>query len=83
MTALRSLTKEEWNDVRGLAATVTGYDPVNSPIKGQTTIQLLQSMKKLIDGADDAGALLIIDELVRREAYNTFIGVESKKRRRN
>lgn len=84
-TTLRKLSKEEWEDVRGLATVVTNYDPATSSIKGQTTVQILQTAIGSL-GANpialgDAKAILSL--LILREAYNTFVGVESKKRRKN
>lgn len=82
-TPLRKLTKAEWDDVRGLATTVTGYDPSTSAIKGMTTVQLLNSIKTYIDRTMYAEALDLVDALIKREAFNVFVGTEGKKRRRN
>lgn len=82
-TTMRKLTKEEWTDVRDLASTVTGYEPDTSGIKGQTTIQIVQSAIGHINAGDTGDGLALLETLVKREAFNTFIGVESKKRRKN
>jgi len=80
---LRKLTKEEWEEVRGLATTVTGYNPATSSIKGLTTIQIAQTAVTDIENNNATEAVTLLKLLVLREAYNTFIGVESKKRRKN
>jgi hypothetical protein len=82
-TTLRKLTKPEWDEVRSLATTVTSYDPSTSPIKGQTTVQIIQQAITDIQAGNLKAAQDTLGRLVLREAYNTFIGVESKKRRRN
>jgi hypothetical protein len=80
---LRKLSKPEWDDVRGLATTVTGYDPAVSPIKGKTTVQILNQIKVDLAGNAILEAEQTIDTLIKREAFNAFVGMEGKKRRRN
>ena len=82
-TPLRKLTKTEWDDIRGIATTVTSYDPSTSPIKGQTTVQVLNTIKTLNTQGDILGVETTIDYLIKREAFNAFVGIEGKKRRRN
>lgn len=81
--AQRKLTKEEWDDLRSLATTVTSYDPAKSPIKGQTTVQILNHVQKHLDNKEYAEVRELLNVLILREAYNAFIGVEGAKRRRN
>jgi hypothetical protein len=82
-TPLRKLTKTEWDDVRGLATTVTGYEPSTSTIKGQTTVQVLNDIKQHIMSGDYGVAEGLCNMLIKREAFNAFVGIEGKKRRRN
>ena len=82
-TTLRKLSKTEWDDVRGLATTVTGYDPSVSSIKGKTTVEVVNLIKQYITASDYISAEMYCDLLIKREAFNAFVGIEGKKRRRN
>ena len=79
-TSKARLTKEQWDDVRDLAATVTGYTGSASIIHGQTTPQIVRRALAHIDTGDYGEATDLLNALILREAFNTFVGVEAKKR---
>ena len=80
-TPLPKLSVSEWHDVKDLAATISSYDQAESPIKGKTSIQVLGEIKILLDTASYLQADDLIDWMIKREAYNQFVGIEGKRRR--
>lgn len=80
-TPLPKLSVTEWHDVKDLASTISSYAPGVSRIRGQTTIQVLTSIKAEIDNGQFLAAGDLVDILMRREAYNAYVGIEGKRRR--
>lgn len=81
-STLPNLTNEEWDSVKELSATLTGYDRKASMLRGKKTLVILQDMEALMRDGDYTGAHVILNELIRREAFNTMCGVEGKSRRK-
>lgn len=90
-TAYVRLTEDDWKDIKETATTLTGYDPEQSGIKGQTTVQLMKQTTEQISNAlgdipsDPATASNILTDvhrtlmqLMRREAYNRVIGEQKR-----
>jgi hypothetical protein len=74
------LTKDEYNDAQQIAATVTGYDPQNSAIRGQKTLEILQVVITDIDNQNYTAARQTLELLQRREAFNAIRGDQVKSR---
>lgn len=82
-TALPKLDKTEWDAVKDLATTLTGYDPDGSAIKGKKTMEVLTTVLAAIKGGDYVEAERLVELLMHREAFNTMVGIEGKNRRRS
>lgn len=81
-TSLPNLTQEEWNSVKDLSATLTGYDQKSSSIRGKKTLEILQAIDLHMDSGEWTAAQTLTQELIKREAFNTMCGVEGKSRRK-
>lgn len=78
-TTRSGLSRTDWDSIKATASTVSNYDPDNSVIRGLTTIQILGAIATNLDGGNVADAQGLVTALMRREAYNAFIGIERKK----
>lgn len=81
--APRKLTKAEWDDIRALASTASGYDSSTSPIKGKTTMAIVNDVLTLLDNGKVVDAQLTLRTLLARETFNVMVGIESDRRRKN
>lgn len=81
-STLPNLTNEEWNSVKELSATLTGYDQKASHIRGKKTLEILQDIEANMKEGDYTAAHVTLNELIRREAFHTMCGVEGKSRRK-
>jgi hypothetical protein len=81
-TALPNLTPAEWDSVKDYAATLTHYDHKASPIRGKKSLEILQAIQVLVQANQPADVEVALDTLIRRESFNTMVGIEGKSRRK-
>jgi hypothetical protein len=81
-STLPNLTHEEWQSVKDLSATLTGYEEKASHIRGKKTLEILQDIEANMKEGDYVAAHVTLNELIRREAFKTMCGVEGKSRRK-